>query len=185
MSFGLDLTLIGCLTGVLRGNGWELFIVVRRFYCQNVQAGSVSGRAGREIGMTAGSSADGWIDLSAAIAALRADLEKAWLEGRSNNARLRFRVEPVDLTVQAGVTKSREGEGGVKWHILAIGAKASHETSATQTLHLRLSPVFFGADGKQLGKEDQLISDADTAPEGLYPAPDGRQGSGAPSSVTS
>jgi hypothetical protein len=126
---------------------------------------------GGETGVTADGSANDWIDLSAAIAALRADLENAWLEGRTSNGRLRFKVEPVDLTVQAGVTRSREGQGGVKWHILAIGAKASRETNATQTLHLRLSPVFFGPDGKQLGKEDQLVSDAETAPEGLYPDP--------------
>lgn len=124
-----------------------------------------------ETDMTADSSADGWIDLSAAIAALRADLEKAWLEGRSSNGQLRFKVDPVDLTVQAGVTRSREGQAGVKWHILALGAKASRETNATQTLHLRLNPVFFGTDGKQLGKDDQLISDAETAPEGLYSDP--------------
>ena len=44
--------------------------------------------------------------LSDAIAALRDDLAKAWSDGQ--NSHVRFKVEPVELTVQVGVTKSGE-----------------------------------------------------------------------------
>ena len=102
---------------------------------------------------------DGWVDLSAAIAALRRDLAAAWQEGRRKP--VRFKFEPVDLTVQAGVTQTGKGEAGVKWHILTIGGAKSKETQVTQTLHLRLSPVFYGDDGKRLPSDEQLASGLD------------------------
>lgn len=106
---------------------------------------------------------DGWVDLSDAIAALRRDLAAAWQEGRGK--RVRFKFEPVDLTVQAGVTRTGKGEAGVKWHILTIGGAKSKETTVTQTLHLRLSPVFYGDDDERLSSDEQLASGWDDNPE--------------------
>jgi hypothetical protein len=78
---------------------------------------------------------DGWVALSDAIAALRRDLAEAWWDGQ--NKHVRFKVEPVEMTTQVGVTKTGKGQAGVKWHILALGGEKSRETTATQTLRLR------------------------------------------------
>jgi hypothetical protein len=100
-----------------------------------------------------------WASLSDAIEALRDDLAKAWWDGK--NQRVRFKVEPVELTVQVGVTKTGEGSAGIKWHILTLGGQRKHETATTQVLKLRLQPVVYGADGRRLPREEQLINDRD------------------------
>lgn len=102
---------------------------------------------------------DGWVNLSVAIAALRRDLAAAWWDGR--NERVRFEVEPVELTVQAGVTKTGKGQAGVKWHILTLGGERSRSKQTTQTLHLKLKPVFYDEHDKRRPAEDQLISGRD------------------------
>lgn len=106
---------------------------------------------------------DGWVDLSTAIAALRRDLARAWWDGR--NQRVRFKVEPVEMTVQAGVTRTGKGQAGVKWHILTLGGEKSKETAVTQTLRLRLAPVFYAEDGQLLAEQEQAVSDEDEPPE--------------------
>jgi hypothetical protein len=114
---------------------------------------------------------NGWVDLSDAIAALRRDLSNAWWDGR--NKRVRFKVEPVELTVQVGVTRTGKGQAGVKWHILALGGERSRENTATQTLRLRLAPVFYDDGGRRLADGDQLISDEESFPADLeYPRDD-------------
>jgi hypothetical protein len=100
-----------------------------------------------------------WADLPAAIEALRRDLAEAWLDGRDHQ--VRFRVEPVELTVQVGVTQTGKGSAGIKWHILALGGERSHEKTALQTLVLRLAPVFYDEHGRRLDDDEQLISGFD------------------------
>ncbi len=107
----------------------------------------------------------GWVELSDAIAALRRDLTEAWWDGR--NERVRFMVEPVELTVQVGVTRTGKGQAGVKWHILALGGERSREATSSQTLRLRLAPVLYGDDGKRLNHDEQLISGTDKPPADL------------------
>lgn len=102
---------------------------------------------------------DGWVNLSAAIAALRRDLAAAWWDGQ--NKRVRFKVEPVELTVEVGVTKKGTGQAGVKWHILTIGGERSRKNATTQTLNLKLTPVFYDEHGKRLADGNQLISGQD------------------------
>jgi len=104
-------------------------------------------------------SPNGWVDLSVAIAALRRDLATAWGDGQ--NERVRFKVEPVELTVEVGVTKKGTGQAGVKWHILTLGGERSREKANTQTLRLKLLPVFYGDDGKRLPDGKQLVSGED------------------------
>jgi len=103
--------------------------------------------------------ADGWVGLPEAIEALRRDLAAAWWDGRRHQ--VRFRVEPVELTIQVGVTQSGKGSAGIKWHVLALGGERSRESSATQTLKLRLAPVLYDEQGQRLPDRDQLISDRD------------------------
>jgi len=104
--------------------------------------------------------ADGaWVGLPEAIESLRADLAAAWWDGKRR--RVRFRVEPVELTVQVGVTRTGKGAAGVKWHVLTLGGERSREEATTQTLKLRLTPVLFDERGNQMSKEEQFISDRD------------------------
>jgi hypothetical protein len=102
---------------------------------------------------------DGWVDLSLAIEALRRDLTTAWWDGKDK--RVRFKVEPVELTVEAGVTSKRTGQAGVKWHILTLGGDKSRENAVTQTLKLKLAPVLYDEHGAPLPSGDQLISGRD------------------------
>lgn len=101
----------------------------------------------------------GWVGLPEAIESLREDLAMAWWDGKQR--RIRFRVEPVELTVQVGVTRSSKGSAGVKWYVLTLGGERSREAVATQTLKLRLSPVLFDDEGNVLPEEEQFISDRD------------------------
>lgn len=102
---------------------------------------------------------DGWVELSDAIQALRRELTAAWWDG--DHQRLRFRIEPVELTLQTGVTRVGKGSMGIKWHVLALGGERSRETAVTQTLKLQLTPVLHDDHGHPLPDEDQLISDRD------------------------
>jgi hypothetical protein len=85
--------------------------------------------------------ADAVIGLAAAIEALRAELLSA--VGAGWNQPMRFRLDPVELTVQVAVTK--EGDGKVGWKILELGG--SYESMATQTLTLKLTPIWLQGDG--------------------------------------
>jgi hypothetical protein len=98
----------------------------------------------------------GWVDLAEAIEALRTALSAAWRDG--SGARVRFRLEPVELTVQAGVTRTGKGAAGIRWHVLSLGGERSRESAATQTLKLRLTPVLFDEQGNALAESEQLIS---------------------------
>jgi len=101
----------------------------------------------------------GWVDLTEAIEALRAALAAAWWDGQGR--RVRFRLEPVELTLQAGVTRAGKGAAGIRWHVLSMGGERSRETATTQTLKLRLAPVLFDAQGNVLAEAEQLVSDED------------------------
>jgi hypothetical protein len=116
------------------------------------------GEAGvTDSGVTEDDSPEGWVNLSTAIAALRRDLTAALLDGEKKL--VRFKVEPIELTLEAGVTKSGKGEAGVKWHILTLGGEKSKEKTVTQTLVLRLEPVFYDDEGNP--RADQLVSGPD------------------------
>jgi hypothetical protein len=129
-----------------------------------------SRRLGGEAVVTNGAEPEGWVDLSDAIAALRRDLTAAWWDGR--NKRVRFKVEPVELTVQVGVTRTGKGQAGVKWHILALGGERSHESTSSQTLRLRLAPVLYDEHGKRLDAGEQFISGLDEPPADLNEPPE-------------
>jgi hypothetical protein len=81
------------------------------------------------------------VGLADAIAALRAELMAAMNEGAS--APMRFRLAPVEMSLQVAVTK--EGEGRIGWKVLGLGG--SYASAVTQTLSLRLEPLWQQADG--------------------------------------
>jgi hypothetical protein len=96
------------------------------------------------------------VELSDAIEALREALVRAWWDGQKSQ--VRFRVEPVELTVQVGVIQSGKGAAGIKWHVLALGGERSRESATTQTLKLRLAPVLFDQQGNVLAETEQLVA---------------------------
>lgn len=102
------------------------------------------------------------IELAAAIEALRSALVRASSDGQ--DSRIRFRLEPVELTVQVGVTRTGTGSAGIKWHVLSLGGERSKQAATTQTLVLRLAPVRFDEQGQQLPASEQLISDREPDP---------------------
>jgi hypothetical protein len=62
---------------------------------------------------------------------------------RGGDQPMRFALEPVELTVQAVVTKDIDGRIG--WSVLGVGGQ--YETARTQAVTLRLSPLWRGEDG--------------------------------------
>jgi Trypsin-co-occurring domain 2 len=122
-----------------------------------------------EAGMTEDDADGGWVGLTEAIEALRAALVAAWWDGQRR--RVRFRVEPVELMMQVGVTRTGKGAAGVRWHVLALGGERSREAATTQTLKLRLAPVLFDEQGNMLAEAEQLISDRDDQAGGTGDAP--------------
>ena len=91
----------------------------------------------------------GGVELSEAIEGLRRALVAAWWDGQGR--RVRFKVEPVELTVQVGVTRVGKGAAGVRWHVISLGGELSREAVSTQTLTLRLAPVLFDELGWDVG----------------------------------
>jgi hypothetical protein len=81
------------------------------------------------------------VGLADAIEALRAELTKAIDKGKDK--RMRFSIEPIELSIQVGVTKDASGKVG--WMVLEVGG--SFETATTQTLTLRLAPLWQLPDG--------------------------------------
>ena len=81
------------------------------------------------------------IGLSEAVESLRAELMKAVEAGKDQP--MQFSVEPVELTAQVAVSK--EADGKIGWSLLGIGG--SWESASTQTLTLKLAPVWKRPDG--------------------------------------
>jgi hypothetical protein len=95
--------------------------------------------------------ADATVGLADAIAALREELMTAMNEGK--DAPMRFRLAPVQLTLQVAVTK--EAGGKIGWHVLGLGG--SYTSATTQILALALEPVWKQDDGSYT--RDFIIAD--------------------------
>lgn len=85
--------------------------------------------------------ADAVVGLADAIRALREELITVITEGESEP--IRFRLAPIELSLQVAVTK--EAQGKIGWKVLGLGG--SYESATTQTLKLRLEPVLLAGDG--------------------------------------
>jgi hypothetical protein len=78
---------------------------------------------------------------------------------------MRFKVDPVELALQVAVTK--EGDAKIGWKILGLGG--SYSSATTQTLTLRLTPLWRVGDGSYTS--DFEISDQQTAEPHFGPKP--------------
>lgn len=87
----------------------------------------------------------GGVPLAAAIQALRAELMQTWTDAQDQS--LRFKVAPVELTLESAVTWTGKGTAGIKWWLLQAGGEVSREKAVTQTIKLTLDPVTLDAQG--------------------------------------
>jgi hypothetical protein len=79
--------------------------------------------------------------LADVVESLRAEMMRAVEAGKDQP--MQFSVEPIELTAQVVVTK--EADGKVGWNLL--GAGASWQSASTQTLTLKLKPLWRKPDG--------------------------------------
>ncbi|MCM3487546.1 hypothetical protein M3684_17970 [Kocuria rosea] len=116
---------------------------------------------GSKDGTGASEGLPGAVELAGAIQALRDELTEAISQAPPRG--VRFGVGPIELTVEAAVTKNLGGNLGIKWWLLDAGGNASRETMVTQTLTLTLEPVLVreNPDTHQIEVVDVLVSDTD------------------------
>ena len=81
------------------------------------------------------------IALADAVELLREELLDAIARGKDQP--LQFQLDPIELTLQTVVTKNAHGQVG--WKILEAGAE--REKAVTQTVSLRLTPLWRKEDG--------------------------------------
>jgi hypothetical protein len=101
------------------------------------------------------------VGVAEAIAALREELTVAMDEGVRK--RIQFKPDPVELTMQVAVTKDADGKIG--WKILEVGG--SYQTATTQTLKLRLTPLWRQSDGTLVA--DYTIASVGDAGDSIGP----------------
>ena len=112
------------------------------------------------------------VGLADAIEALRAALTDAINQGKSQD--MLFRVKPIELTLQAVVTKDANGKVG--WGALGVGG--SYQSASTQTLTLQLQPVWRMKDGSLV--EDFTVADQSAVPQQFGPRPESATGASGP-----
>jgi hypothetical protein len=105
--------------------------------------------------------ADAWIGLAEAIDALRTELSGAMLFGHGEG--LQFELQPIELTLQVAVSTS--GNGKVSWKVLEVGG--SRQSTSTQTMTLKLTPIWKRRDGTIV--RDFTIAAADAANDQIGP----------------
>ena len=101
------------------------------------------------------------VGLAEAIEALREALTDA--VGRGKDQNMQFRVQPIELTLQVVVTK--DGNGKIGWGALGVGG--SFESARTQTLTLKLQPVWKTPDGALV--DDFIIASQSTTRQHVGP----------------
>lgn len=92
---------------------------------------------------------NGFLDLADAIRGLRAELEQAIDERDWSGSKIRFRLKPVRLTLQAVVKREGGAEGKVKWLLVEAGTSGKLASEVTQTIELELEPLEIDATGQK------------------------------------
>ena len=104
----------------------------------------------------------GGVDLTEAIEALRSQLSLAMDSAPARG--LRFKSGPVELTVQAALTKGVGGKAGIKWWLIEAGGDVSRQSVVTQTLKISLQPVLVNHNGEVV---DALIAASEDSVEDI------------------
>jgi hypothetical protein len=92
---------------------------------------------------------NGFLDLADVIRGLRSELEKAIDERDSSGSKIRFRLKPARVTLEAVVKREGGIEGKVKWYVIEAGASGKLASEVTQKLELELEPLEVDAAGQK------------------------------------
>jgi Trypsin-co-occurring domain 2 len=102
--------------------------------------------------MNADEDSEPGIPLAEAISDLRSQLWKAISEGKNQD--LRFKLDPVELELNVGMTYKGGANAGVKFWVVDVGAKGDIERTGSHRLKLKLTPV--DKDGNQFMVRDTV-----------------------------
>ena len=91
------------------------------------------------VDVTSDADAAEGLAVSAALEALRSELEQAWRSGARRQ--VQFGVDEITLTLSVVATRKMAGAGKVRWYVVEAGGDVSRENSSTQTLVLKLKPA--------------------------------------------
>jgi len=89
-----------------------------------------------------------WVGLADAVRALRSEIATAMADG--DGQRLRFELDAVEMEFLLEVSKDAEAEGGVKFWVVSLGAKAGASSGSTHRVKLSLTPSDLVSGGKPL-----------------------------------
>jgi len=78
------------------------------------------------------------VPLAGLIKMLRNELSAA--RDQADGADINFTVGPIELDLEIGVTKEGEGDAGIRFWVISLGAKGSYQKVQTQHLKLTLTP---------------------------------------------
>lgn len=87
------------------------------------------------------------IPLASAIRVLRQQLQDAVREGAGEE--LRFALGAVELELHVEAAHEGGGDGGIKFWLVSVGAKASRSSGTSHTVRLSLTPVSVDAAGNE------------------------------------
>jgi hypothetical protein len=94
-----------------------------------------------------------FLDLAEAIKGLRADLERAIDDRDWSSSKIRFRLKPIHLKLQAVAKREGGVEGKVRWYVVEAGATGKLASEVTQTIELELEPLELDATGQRVQLE--------------------------------
>ena len=97
---------------------------------------------------------DDKLSVSAAIESLRDQLEQAWNAGKGQA--VQFDLDEITLALTVEVVGKKAGGGKIRWYVVEAGGNVSRENSTTQTLELKLKPVFVDPATGQRGSWFEL-----------------------------
>jgi hypothetical protein len=79
-----------------------------------------------------------WVPLSAMVRMLRSELATAVDAAEGED--LQFRLGPIELEFQVGVTNEGGGEAGIRFWVVSLGAKGARAREQTHRIKLILTP---------------------------------------------
>ncbi|MFE7189502.1 trypco2 family protein [Kitasatospora sp. NPDC057541] len=98
------------------------------------------------------------IGLAQAIEQLKTELQQAITANEPGS--LQFPVKGVEIELQVGVTKEGGANGGIKLHVLSLGASGKYAKESVQTVKLSL-----GAPVTATGEPVKVSERAKTLPK--------------------
>jgi len=90
------------------------------------------------------------VPLADAVAGLRDELTRAWMEGQ--HQRVRFRPACVELTLQVAATRAAAGSAKVRWWVVEVGGDVSRQATAMHTVRVVLEPGVVDESTGQIGE---------------------------------